>query len=169
MRRAATREAGRETWYPLFMLFKIVFYKPVSHRWSVVVFVIWSFFWIISRNYFHFQWLFCVGFYVPMVMLLESPSALEYQAKKSLNLLLTALRSFNCPPLFTGFHNLASREIKIFENHFIYNGGCFTKLLLFCVCRSFHTQRLKMILRRKVRKKQTLLSGVFRSDKTCAM
>jgi len=124
----------------------------VSHHWSVDVFVKCSFFWITSRNCFHFQRLFCVGFYVPLVMLLKFPSALEYQAKKSLNLMSTALRSFNCPPPFSGFHTVTSREIKIFKNHFIYYGGCFIKFLLFRISRSFHTQTLKMILARKVRK-----------------
>jgi len=102
-------------------------------------------------------------------MLLKFLSALEYQAKKNLNLILTALRPFNCPMLFIGFHNVTSREIKIFKNHFIYYGGYFIKLFLFRVSKNFRTQRLKMILGRKVLKKQKLLSDVSRNDKTYAI
>jgi hypothetical protein len=44
-----------------------------------------------------------------MLLLLKFPGAMEYQAKKNLKLKLKALQSFNCTPLFTGFHIVTYR------------------------------------------------------------
>jgi hypothetical protein len=44
-----------------------------------------------------------------LLLLLKFSGATEYQEKKTLKLKLTALRSFNCTPLFTGFYIVTYR------------------------------------------------------------